>query len=76
MSAAKELTALEMLAYRSAAASRQAAEGRWSERAINYEQGKAFAYNEAHKLMTEELRRLCNLFQNGALSVSDFNVVL
>ena len=41
-----------------------------------YYNGEAIAYIDATKLVKEELRRLCNKFQNGNLSVDDFGVVL
>jgi hypothetical protein len=72
----KELTALEMLVDRMQSASNAAAAGKATEKGIAYQRGKAAAFNEAHTLMKDELRRLCNLFQNGALSVADFGVIL
>lgn len=42
----------------------------------SYRNGQACAYIDARRIMDEELRRLCNRFQNGCLSVDDFGVVL
>ena len=40
----------------------------------SYYQGQAVALNDANTLVREELRRLMNKFQNGALTLSDFGV--
>lgn len=40
---------------------------------ISYQQGKVEAFNDAHVIMKRELERLKNLFQNGALTLSDFD---
>lgn len=79
------LTALELLGDRcvtannAAAVHRDRAETRQERDHVDmksYRMGEAVAYNEARAIMDKELRRLCNRFQNGCLSVSDFGVVL
>lgn len=39
----------------------------------SYEEGRAVAYNEAHKIIRNELEALKLKFQNGCLSMSDFD---
>lgn len=41
-----------------------------------YYEGQIIGLLDAHKLVKEELYRLCNKFQNDALTVSDFGIVL
>ena len=81
----RPLTALEVLGTRSVEALNacNAARDRastWQERdrvcMKSYRNGEAIAYIDARRIMDAELRRLCNKFQNGALSVSDFGLVL
>lgn len=79
------LTALELLADRSVTAGnaeracRDRAETR-AERDVHhhasYLNGQDIAYIDARKIMEAELRRLCNKFQNGNLSIDDFGIVL
>jgi len=40
----------------------------------SYYEGQAVAFNDANNLAREELRRLMNKFQNGALTLADFGV--
>lgn len=42
----------------------------------SYREGQAIGYLDARKIMEEELRRLCNRFQNGCLRIEDFGIVL
>lgn len=42
----------------------------------SYQEGAAIAYIDAGKIVEAELRRLCNRFQNGCLSIDDFGIVL
>lgn len=79
------LTALEVLKDRGVVATnamnrrRDAIEGRTERNAVDmksYRNGEAIAYIDSAKIMEAELRRLCNKFQNGNLSVDDFGVVL
>lgn len=81
----KYITALEVLGDRSFtsnnAANKCRAKAETFEEAHNvdmksYYEGEAFAYNDARIFMDKELRRLCNLFQNGALQISDFGIHL
>jgi hypothetical protein len=78
----KELTALELLATRSTEAlcmAHQIKDETITKQPFNmasYREGQAIAFSDAHKIMEKELRRLCNLFQNGALSIDSFNIVL
>ena len=79
-----KITALELLADRSHTATKSASKSRASQTiqqqsAVcmrSYSEGEAIAYTDARKIMEAELRRLCNRFQNGCLSVSDFGIVL
>jgi hypothetical protein len=74
--------ALETLSNRSADAGNAARERRataetpTAKALAAYREGEAIAYSDAHRIMTAELRRLCNRFQNGCLSVADFGIVL
>lgn len=43
-------------------------------RSQGYNEGKNAAYNDAHAIMKAELKRLRNLWQNGALTYDAFNV--
>jgi hypothetical protein len=43
---------------------------------MSYRNGQAIAFLDAKKIMEAELRRLCNRFQNGMLSVDDFGINL
>ena len=78
----KELTAMQYLGVLSSEASELANKARDSRPPLgrntidmaSYRDGEAIAYNRAHRLMTEELRRLRNLWQNNALSFDDFGV--
>lgn len=79
----KTFTALDQIADRMDTASKAAADRRDAaatrEKASHvdgksYRMGEASAYNEAHKIMAQELRRLRNLMQNGALTTADFGV--
>lgn len=81
----KPLTALQVLDDRSVSATRNAdryrddAKTRQERDAIDmksYRSGEAYAYMDARKVMEAELRRLCNKFQNGSLTVADFGVIL
>lgn len=85
MTEATRLTALEMLddhsvtANKAATVRRDRAETRKERDHVDmksYRMGEAAAYLAARNLMEAELRRLCNRFQNGALSVGDFGIVL
>lgn len=78
---ARRLTALELLADHGATAAKTAADRRASaetREAANrvcmksYREGEAAAYNDAYFLMKRELERLRNLWQNGAITYSDF----
>lgn len=82
----KTCTTLELIADRAfvatnAANARRAAKT-YAERTAHptdmqaYREGESAAYNDAHKLVSAELKRLCNLFQNGALQISDFGIHL
>lgn len=42
----------------------------------SYQEGAAIAYIDAGRIVEAELRRLCNRFQNGMLSIDDFGIVL
>ena len=42
----------------------------------SYREGEAAAYLRAERLVKEELKRLCNKFQNGYLSIDDFGITL
>jgi hypothetical protein len=79
------LTALELIADRSivasnvASARRDRCETRRERDMVDqksYNMGEAAAYNDARTIMEKELRRLCNKFQNGSLTVADFGIVL
>ena len=79
------MTALELLADKGncatticdrARAARKEAGKRENYDGESYWNGQAIAFIDAEKLMKAELRRLCNLFQNGSLTVADFGVVL
>ncbi|QWY83629.1 hypothetical protein [Rhizobium phage RHph_X2_26] len=79
----KKLTALEVLAERSSMATDRAFEARNNLKEKNtlgaaeskgYNEGKAAAYADAHRIMQAELARLKNLFQNGALNIDSFGV--
>lgn len=81
----KTFTALDVLADRSNTATNAAHRIRDKATTLaeakahnhkSYQEGSAIAYTEAHKIMTAELRRLCNRFQNGYLSIDDFGIVL
>lgn len=81
----RQLTALEVLEDRSMVAikaqnaARDRAETRLERDRTcmkSYRNGEAVAYIDARRIMEAELRRLCNKFQNGALCVSDFGLVL
>lgn len=70
-----KFTALNKIAERSSLASKAAQRSRCGgrpEAAERYE-GAAFAYSEAHREMKREIERLRNLFQNGALSMDEFD---
>lgn len=77
-------TALELLADRcevasKAARARRATETPQEQRKVcmrSYREGEAIAYNDARKIMDKELRRLCNLMQNGCLRIEDFGINL
>lgn len=82
---AKQLTALEVLGDRSFtsnnAANKCRAKAETIQQAHNvdmksYYEGEAAAYNDARVFMNKELRRLCKLFQNGALQIDDFGIHL
>lgn len=82
----KPLTFLELLGDRAFVAGNAAHERRslktFAERTAHpidmqaYREGEAAAYNEARNLADKELRRLCNLLQNGSLRISDFGIHL
>jgi hypothetical protein len=81
----KPLTALQVLDERANTSSRLSGERRSAEKCagdpvltcmMSYRNGEAIAYICASRVMEAELRRLCNRFQNGILSVDDFGVVL
>lgn len=81
----KKLTALEVVGDRGFVASNSAQRRKdacedWKEASKvdmkSYALGEAAAYNDARKIMEAELRRLCNLFQNGALSIDAFGITL
>jgi hypothetical protein len=42
----------------------------------SYHEGKSIAYMDARMIVDAELKKLCNKFQNGNLTISDFDVVL
>lgn len=42
----------------------------------SYRNGEAIAYIDAGKMVEAELRRLCNRFQNGCLTIDDFGIIL
>lgn len=83
MTTARRLTALEKLAdnckvaldsaYRHRADKKEKI-GKAPTDIMSYREGEAFAYNDAEKIMKAELERLRNLWQNGALSYSDFGL--
>lgn len=72
----KQLSALEVLADRSCVSGRNAYKHERGSTHRSYLEGEAIAYTEAANIMRKELHRLCNLFQNSALQISDFNIVL
>ena len=81
----KPLTALQMLDDLAVTATRSCDRARTAkkvrgERAevdtMSYRNGQAIAFIDAKRLMEKELRRLCNRFQNGILSVDDFGITL
>ena len=85
MSRAAPVPALDRLAQREAVATDSAyrRRQRYKEKGVRpevnmlcYHEGEAAALREAHALMEAELRRLCNRFQNGQLTVADFGVTL
>ena len=78
MTTYQKLTALEMLAdcaSTSATAAfrhRHAATERKQTDMGSYREGEAAAYTYAHQIMKDEIARLRNLYQNGALSLDAF----
>ena len=85
MLALKTLTALELLDDHAVTSNRASDKRRDAKKIageptltcmMSYRNGEAIAYLDAKKIMEAELRRLCNRFQNGQLSVDDFGVVL
>lgn len=79
------LTALEVLDDRAVTASKLYDQRRATKKELgvstdvdmmSYRNGQAIAFIDAKGIMERELRRLCNRFQNGQLTVADFGVVL
>jgi hypothetical protein len=81
----KTLTALELISdraltrHRAATNYRDRIEDRRERDRIDgksYNMGAEAGLCEARAIMEKELRRLCNLFQNGALSIDAFGIEL
>lgn len=81
----KTLTALEVLDDRAVTAAKLCDKRRNDKKELgvstdidmmSYRNGQAIAFIDAKGIMERELRRLCNRFQNGQLTVEDFGVVL
>ena len=45
----------------------------YREKQTHYNEGKAVAYSESYDIMKKEIERLRNRFQNGCLTMDDFN---